>query len=154
MRISEAVAYGVSSPVGQDGRRSPSLGNCGKSSSSKEGEGARLARDLRMELDRSRAGGPSGTCGLGLNEEELVREDVEAVELFCIKIEYVADLEGPALLPRCCCGFVILLCPKRDFVLVVTLVDGLSVDAGLQWNARSVESNGWRPRGGYGASGI
>ena len=107
-----------------------------------------------MELDRSRAGGPSGTRGLGLNEEELVREDVEAVESFCVKIEYVADLEGPALLPRCCCGFVILLRPKRDFVLVVTLVDGLSVDAGLRWNARIVESNGWRPGGGYGASGI
>ncbi len=107
-----------------------------------------------MELDCSRARGPSSTRGLGLNEEELVREDVEAVESVCVKIVYVADLEGPALLPRCCCGFVILLCPKRDFVLVVTLVDGLSVDAGLRWNARIVESNGWRPGGGYGASGI
>jgi hypothetical protein len=148
------VAYGVLSPRGQDGRCSPSLGNCGKLSSSKEGEGARLARNLRMELDRLRAGGPSGTCGLGLNEEELVREDVEAVESFFVKIEYVADLEGPALLPRCCCGFVILLRPKRDFVLVVTLVDGLSVDAGLWWNARIVVSDEWRPGGGYGASGV
>ncbi len=51
-----------------------------------------------MELDCSRAGGPSGTCGLGLNEEELVREDVEAVKSFCVKIKYVADFEGPALL--------------------------------------------------------
>jgi hypothetical protein len=107
-----------------------------------------------MELDRSHARGPSGTRGLGLNEEELVREDVEAVESFCVKIKYVADLEGPALLPRCCCGFVILLRPKRDFVLVVTLVDGLSVDAGLRWNARIMESNGWHPGGGYGASGV
>ncbi len=107
-----------------------------------------------MELDRSCARGPSGTCGLELNEEELVREDVEAVESFYVKIEYVADLEGPALLPRYCCGFVILLRPKRDFVLVVTLVDGFSVDAGLRWNARIVESDGWHPGGGYGASGV
>ena len=40
--------------------------------------------------------------GLGSNAEELVRDDVEAMEEAWVKIEYVADFEGPTLRPRCC----------------------------------------------------
>ena len=41
------------------------------------GEGTRVARDLEMELDRPRGG---GWDSLGVKEEELVKDDVDAME--------------------------------------------------------------------------
>jgi len=74
--------------------RSPSVARGGKSSSSKEGEGARRSRRPRIELDL--------VWGVGAYVEEVVRDDVEAMELGWVKIEYVDDFEGPALHPRGC----------------------------------------------------
>ncbi len=71
------MTYGVSSSGGQGDRRSPSGSNCGKSSWSKMGEGAQLARDLEMELDRPRDG---GWDSLGFMEEELVKDKVDTME--------------------------------------------------------------------------
>ncbi len=41
------------------------------------GVGARLARDLEMELDRPRGGGRDS---FGFKEEELVKDEVDAME--------------------------------------------------------------------------
>ena len=72
---------------------SPSVPRGGKSSSSKEGEGARRSGRPRIELDL--------VWGVGAHVEVVVRDDVEAMELGWVKIEYV-DFEGPALRPRGC----------------------------------------------------
>jgi hypothetical protein len=42
------------------------------------GEGARVTRDLEIELDRPRGG---GWDSLGVKEEELVKDKVDAMEL-------------------------------------------------------------------------
>ncbi len=52
-----------------------------------------------MDLDVGRLLFPDG---LVANVEEVVRDDVEAVELGWVKIAYVDDLGGPALRPRSC----------------------------------------------------
>ncbi len=88
----------------------PSVAECwfalrcqgGESSSSKEGEGARCSRRPRIELDLARSSSRFFLDGLGANVEELVRDDVEAMELGWVKIAYVVDFEGPALRPRSC----------------------------------------------------
>ena len=60
-----------------------------------------------------------------------MRDDVEAMELVCIKMEYVDDFEGPALQPCCCCGFLVILCATRDLVRIFALLfNGLSDDGG------------------------
>ena len=46
-----------------------------------------------MELDLVRLSGVV---------EEAVRDDVEAMELGWVKIEYINDFEGPSLRPRGC----------------------------------------------------
>ena len=55
-----------------------------------------------MELDLARSSGRFFPDGLGANVEEVVRDDVEAMELGWVKIAYVVDFEGPALCPRSC----------------------------------------------------
>ena len=82
--------------------RSPSVARGGKSSSSEEGEGARRSRRPRIELDLVRLSGRFFPDGLGAHVEEVVRDDVEAMELDWVKIEYVDDFEGPVLRPRGC----------------------------------------------------
>jgi hypothetical protein len=52
-----------------------------------------------MDLDVVRLLFPDG---LVANLEEVVRDDVEAVEFGWVKIVYVKDLGGPALRPRSC----------------------------------------------------
>ncbi len=52
-----------------------------------------------MDLDVVRLLFPDGRVA---NVEEVVRDDVEAVELGWVKITYVNDLGGPALWPRSC----------------------------------------------------
>jgi len=121
----------------------------GKSSSSKEGEGAWRPRRLRMELDRARVSERRVVGGLGSNAEELVRDDVEAMEAAWVKIEYVADLEGPILCPRCCWGRDVAPRVARDLVLAFEgRVDGGLDEEGSRWNASIVGSEGWRPEGG------
>jgi len=55
-----------------------------------------------MELDLIRLSDRFFPDGLGAHMEEVVRDDVEAMELGWVKIEYVDDFEGPALHPRGC----------------------------------------------------
>ena len=55
-----------------------------------------------MELDFVRLSGRFFPDGLGAHVEGVVRDDVEAMELGWVKIEYVDDFEGPALRPRGC----------------------------------------------------
>ena len=58
-----------------------------------------------MDLDLVRLSGRFFPDGLGANVEEVVRDDVEAMELGWVKIVYVDDFddfEGPALCPRNC----------------------------------------------------
>jgi hypothetical protein len=55
-----------------------------------------------MELDLARSSGQFFLDGLGATVEELVRDDVEAMELGWVQIVYVVDFEGPALCPRSC----------------------------------------------------
>ena len=55
-----------------------------------------------MELDLARSSGRFFPDGLGANVEELVRDDLDAMELGWVKIVYVVDFEGPALRPRSC----------------------------------------------------
>jgi hypothetical protein len=55
-----------------------------------------------MELDLVRLSGRFFPDGLGAHVEEVVRDDVEAMELDWVKIEYVDDFEGPVLRPRGC----------------------------------------------------
>ena len=87
--------------------------------------------------------------------EEVVRDDVEAMELIWVKIEYVNDFEGPALCPRGCSGVLVLLLATRDLVrTLAVLFDEVSDDEGPLWNPRIAESEGWRPGGGYIVSGI
>jgi hypothetical protein len=56
-----------------------------------------------MELDLVRLSDRFFPDGVGrAHVEEVVRDDVEAVELGWVKIEYVNCFEGPALRPRGC----------------------------------------------------
>ena len=55
-----------------------------------------------MELDLVRLSDRFVPDGLGAHVEEVVRDDVEAMELGWVKIEYVDDFEGPALRPCGC----------------------------------------------------
>jgi hypothetical protein len=55
-----------------------------------------------MDLDLVRLSGRIFLDGLGANVEEVVRDDVEAMELGWVKIAYVDDFEGPALRPHSC----------------------------------------------------
>jgi hypothetical protein len=88
---------------------------------------------------------------LGALEEVVVRDDVEAMELGCVKIAYV-DFEGPALRPRGCCGVVVLLClGSRELVRTFAVLFDVVVSP--RWDPRIAESEGWRPGGGYVAVG-
>ena len=82
--------------------------------------------------------------------EEVVRDDVEAMELGCVKIAYV-DFEGPALRPRGCCGVVVLLLGSRELVRTFAVLIDVAVSP--RWGPRIAESEGWRPGGGYVAIG-
>ena len=82
--------------------------------------------------------------------EEVVRDDVEAMELGWVKIEYVDDFEGPALRPRGCGGVVALLRETRELVRTFAL---LFDEMTLRGEPRIAESEGWCPGGGYIASG-
>ena len=55
-----------------------------------------------MDLDLVRLSGRIFLDGLGANVEEVVRDDVEAMELGWVKILYIDDFEEPALHPRSC----------------------------------------------------
>ena len=55
-----------------------------------------------MDLDHVQLSGRFFPDGLGANVEEVVRDDVEAMELGWVKIAYVVDFKGPALRPRSC----------------------------------------------------
>ena len=55
-----------------------------------------------MELDLVRLSGRFFPDGLGAHLEEVVRDDVEAMELGWGKIECVDDFKGPALHPHGC----------------------------------------------------
>ncbi len=55
-----------------------------------------------MDLDLVRLSGQFFPDGLGANVEEVVRDDVEAMELGWVKNVYTDDFEGPALRPRNC----------------------------------------------------
>ena len=55
-----------------------------------------------MELDLVRLSDRFFSDGVGGHVEEVVRDDVEAIERGWVKIEYVDCFEGPALRPRCC----------------------------------------------------
>ena len=57
-----------------------------------------------MELDLVRLSDRFFLDGIGAHVEEVVRDDVEAMELLLgwVKIEYVDGFEGPALRPRGC----------------------------------------------------
>ena len=55
-----------------------------------------------MELDLVRLSDRFFLDGVGAHVEEVVRDDVEAMELGWVKIEYVDGFEGPALRPRGC----------------------------------------------------
>jgi hypothetical protein len=55
-----------------------------------------------MDLDLVWLSGRIFPDGLGANVEEVVRDDVEAMELGWVKIAYIDDFEGPALRPRSC----------------------------------------------------
>jgi hypothetical protein len=102
-----------------------------------------------MELDCARASERRVVGGLGSNAEELVRDDVEAMEAAWVKIEYVADLEGPTLRPRCCWGRDVAPHAVRDLVRAVKgRVDRVSDGEESRWNANIVGSEGWRPEGG------
>jgi hypothetical protein len=50
-----------------------------------------------MELGLAQSSGRFFPYGHGSSAGELVRDDVEAMELVCIKMEYVDDFEDPAL---------------------------------------------------------
>ena len=50
-----------------------------------------------MELDLAWSSGRFVPYGHGSSADELVRNDVEALELVCVHMEYVDDFEGPAL---------------------------------------------------------
>ena len=112
----------------------------GNSSWSNVGEGTWFA-GRRLELDRERISGRCAVDGLGSNVEELVSDDVEAMEAVWVKIEYVA-LEGPTLRPRC--GGVFEGAPARvarDLVRVFEVERFIGVwDS--RWNASIVGSEG------------
>jgi len=55
-----------------------------------------------MELDLVRSSDRFVPDGVGAHVEVVVRDDVEAMELGWVKIEYVDGFEGPALRPRGC----------------------------------------------------
>ena len=78
--------------------------------------------------------------GLESNAEELVRDDVEAMEAGWVKIEYVT-LEGPTLRPRCVWGFEGAARAARDLVRVFEGGRFIGV-SDSRWNASIVGSEG------------
>ncbi len=65
---------------------SPSVARGGKASSSEEGEVAHRLRRPRIDLDLVRLSDRFFPNGLGANVEEVVRDDVEAMELGWVRI--------------------------------------------------------------------
>ena len=78
-----------------------------------------------MELDLVRSSDRFFPDGVGAHVEEVVRDDVEAMELGWVKIEYVDDFEGPALRPHGCWFFSFLFI---SILNVCCMVKMLAVD--------------------------
>lgn len=96
------MAYGESPSSAERDELLFSVARGGNSSLSIDVGEVWIARGLGIDLDRARGSERRVVGGLGSNAEEFVRDDVEATEAAWVKIEYVADLEGPTLRPRCC----------------------------------------------------
>jgi hypothetical protein len=96
-----------------------------------------------MELDLARVSGRDARPGLVSNAEEFVMDDVEATELWWVKMAY--DFRGvcPALRPRCRCCWIGLFRAARDLVRTAEVrVAELSNEEGPRENARIVSSEG------------